>query len=285
MNKIINKKSESGYNYATIKLTQSRINKGLLAIPVGLISWFPNENTTIKIFIDDNLKLEKKSFTSYHSKSRECRIGGLAEWYSKVNLKDGDEVVIQLIDKNSGIYRLVLESKYIDKTRELQNNFDNSNDENEANEKLSRIAKWNDVDLELAKLGEFNRYLNSLEKKPRRVLTKRETQVSEKTPANLKLLLDKLYFGHCQVCDFWFMKKDLTPYSEVHHINRLLGNQINNLLLVCGNCHNQFTYANVVEKYRDEWLSNVSFNGKLYKVNQIVFTHKFDTPEKKLYVG
>lgn len=277
--------SETGYNYATIKLTQSRINKGLLSIPVALTKWFPKENTTIQVFIDDNVNPEKKNYTSYYSKSHECRIGGLAEWYNKNSFKDGDEIVIQLVDKNNFIYRLLPESKYIVKTKELQNKFDISKDENEANEKLVGIAKWNDVNEEVAKYNEFKRLLNRIEKGPRKLFTKKEAVISENTPSNIKLLLGKLYLGHCQVCDFWFLKKDLTPYYEIHHINRLWGNQVNNLLLVCGNCHNQFTYANVEEEFKDQWLSNVQFNGKLYEVNQIVFSHKFDEPTKNIFVS
>lgn len=37
-------KNEVGYSYITIKITKSRINKGLLAIPVSLLDKFPVAN-------------------------------------------------------------------------------------------------------------------------------------------------------------------------------------------------------------------------------------------------
>ncbi|MBI4726352.1 HNH endonuclease [candidate division TA06 bacterium] len=277
--------SETGYSYSTIKLTQSRIDKGLLAIPKALTNWFPKENTKIQVFIDDNIKPERKNYTSYRSKSHECRIGGLAEWYNKNGFIEGDEIVVQLVDKNNFIYRLIPESKYIVIAKELQNKFDVAKDENEAKERLINIVQWNDVNEEVVKYNEFKRLLYSIEEELRKTVTRKEFEVSEKAPSNIKLLLGKIYFGHCQVCDFCFLKKDLTPYYEIHHINRQWGDQINNLLLVCGNCHNQFTYANVEEEFKDKWLSHVRFNGKLYEINQIVFSHKFDEPTKNVFVS
>jgi len=34
-------KSSLNYNYQTIKITKSRIDKGLIAIPRSLLDWFP----------------------------------------------------------------------------------------------------------------------------------------------------------------------------------------------------------------------------------------------------
>lgn len=45
------KKSQINYSYTTIKVTQSRINKGLIAIPVTLANWFPGHNDTIQVYL------------------------------------------------------------------------------------------------------------------------------------------------------------------------------------------------------------------------------------------
>lgn len=45
-----------------------------------------------------------KNFTSYTSSSRECRIGGMREFYEAHNIKDGDELVVKLIDEQK--YRI-----------------------------------------------------------------------------------------------------------------------------------------------------------------------------------
>ena len=69
--------SKIEYNYLTIKITQSRIDKGLLAIPVSLIDVFPKNKQKIKVYFDDSNNYLELSFTLYTSSSRECRIGVL----------------------------------------------------------------------------------------------------------------------------------------------------------------------------------------------------------------
>ena len=60
------------------------------------------------------------------------------------------------------------------------------------------------------------------------------------------------------------------PYYEIHHIDSSLGHYLKNLVLVCANCHRQFTYANVQEYFNKEnWLTKVVFNEVEHAVNQI----------------
>ena len=102
-------KSQIPFDYVTIKITESRIQKGLLAIPVSLIDLFPKN--TKKIFLLNELgKEETKSFTPYKSSSRECRIGGLKDYYTKNNIKAGDELVIQLLD--DGKFKIIPENVF-----------------------------------------------------------------------------------------------------------------------------------------------------------------------------
>src|SRR2546430_10882780 len=113
--------SEIGYSYVTIKITRSRINKGLLAIPVSLLDRFPKEKRKITILFDDEEIPSMKNFSPYNSSSQECRINGLASWFVKNKIQDQDEIVIQFLDENEGIYRLIKEEKFIEKIKELEN--------------------------------------------------------------------------------------------------------------------------------------------------------------------
>lgn len=93
-------KSEIGYSYITIKITRTRINKGLLAIPVSLLDKFPKEKRKITIFFDDEEKPSMKSFVPYNSRIKECRINGLVGWFVKNKIQDQDEIVIHFLDEN-----------------------------------------------------------------------------------------------------------------------------------------------------------------------------------------
>ena len=82
-------KNEIGYSYVTIKTTRSRINKGLVAIPVSLLDRFPKEKRKITVFFDDEEKPSMKSFVPYTSSSQECRINGLSGWFVKNKFSTG----------------------------------------------------------------------------------------------------------------------------------------------------------------------------------------------------
>jgi hypothetical protein len=106
MTEIIKSKSEINYSYATIKMTQSRIDKGLIAIPASLEKWFPDHIKTIHVYLDDSPILRTLKYTPRTSSTRECRIYTMKEWFGKNNIKEGDEIVIQAIDRKKFIYRL-----------------------------------------------------------------------------------------------------------------------------------------------------------------------------------
>lgn len=277
--------SKINYSYATIKVTQSRIDKGLIAIPVSLVQWFPDHKTTIKVFLDESAVLNNKSYSPYTSSTRECRIGGMAEWYKENKLKDGDEIVVQLIDKKHFIYRLVPEQKFLLKTQELQSSLDKAESENEASEKIITLANWADLEKKKVVLGEYHRLIKSTPIKERRYMNKYSNRIKEDVPPNIRVLLGELYQGHCQVCDFWFLKKDNKPYFEIHHINPDQGHHPINLVVVCGNCHNQFEFANVRNEFTaNSWLTTVSFNNKPYPVNQIFLKTRWEESFKQLYI-
>lgn len=281
---MIKLESKINYSYATIKVTQSRINKGLIAIPVSLVRWFPDYKTTIRVFLDESAVLHTKSYSPYTGSTRECRIGGMAEWYNKNKLKDGDEIVVQLIDKKHFIYRLVPEQKFLLKTQELQSGLDNAEDENDASEKIISLANWADLDKNEVILSEYNRLIKAMPVEERQYINKPSNKAKESVPPNIRVLLEEVYHGHCQVCDFWFLKKDNRPYFEIHHIKPSQGHHPTNLVIVCGNCHNQFEFANVRDEFNNGWLTTVSFNDKPHPVNQIFLKTTWKSSFKQLYI-
>lgn len=56
-------KSNIVYNYKTIKITQSRLNKGLVAIPVSLTDLFPSDKTKIQVVFGNSQNPVEKLFT------------------------------------------------------------------------------------------------------------------------------------------------------------------------------------------------------------------------------
>jgi len=265
-------KSKINYNYQTIKITRSRIDKGLLAIPKVFSDFLPKDNQNIKVYLDDSNKFQIKKFSSFYSSTNENRIGGLGSWFEKNQIKEGDEIILQVINKNEFIYRLVLEKKFLDRTVELQNDFDRSEDEEKTKLNIEKISNWVQIEKNQIISNEFIRLSNSGLIDIRKRVRKTENYIREIIPANIRTILGNIYNGICQVCSFTFLKKDNKPYYEIHHLNPSLGHHPKNLLLVCANCHRQFEYSNVRTFYnKDRWLVKVLFNEKEFKINQAIF--------------
>lgn len=283
LSQIIRNKSKINYSYVTVKMTQGRINKGLIAIPVSLSKWFPGHNGVIQVYLDNSTDLEIKKYSSYDSSTRECRIYGMRRWFEKNRIKDEDEIVIQIIDQNNFKYRLIRESNFIIKTQQIQNKFDNSIDEQQASQHLNEIVNWTKIKEEIVKLSEFHRLIRQTNIEERKRTIRRKASMRESTPPSIRILLSRIYSGHCQVCDFWFLKKDKIPYFETHHIDPEKADYIQNLLAICGNCHNQFHYSNVKQEFKEGWISKVFFNDRVFEVNQIVFKQKFEEATKEIF--
>jgi len=282
--KVVHTASQINYDYATIRITQSRIDKGLLALPVTLADWFPKHNETVEVYLNDSPNSQIKNYSSYSSSTRECRIGGLKEWFNQNKIRSGEEIVIQLIDKDKYIYKLIPEKNFISSTQELENSFDKTSDESEAKEKISSLSDWTNTNKSVVIVNEFIRLSNKQQLLDRRYKTISRV-ASESVPVNIRTLLGGIYKGHCQICDFWFLKKDSDPYFEIHHLDRLKGHHPKNLIVVCGNCHNQFEYASVKQDFNDDsWLISVGFNKGVYPVKQIALERKIEGFYKNLFV-
>ena len=284
--KIINSISVVNYPYKTIKITQSRIDKGLISIPIPLAKdWFPKINTSIKVQLDDSNLYQLKNYSSYLSKTREARIGGLAQWFKKKKIVDGDEIVLQLIDKLNHIYRIIPEKYFINRTLELQQNFDKSESDNIAFNNIKDLSEWTEVSTNEVAINEYHRIASKMMVNNRNIIERQKINIKETVPSNVRILLEKILKGHCQLCDFFFLKKNKRPYFEIHHINPSSGHHPKNILLVCANCHRQFTYANVSHYYNENgWLSRILFNDREYSVKQIDISSIKLKPIKKTYI-
>jgi hypothetical protein len=276
-------KNEIGYSYITIKITKSRIDKGLLAIPVSLLDRFPKEKQKITIFFDDEETPSVKSFTPYSSSSQECRISGLTNWFAKNNIQSQDEVVIQFLNEDKRIYRIIKESKFIEQVNVLE-------------EKILKVEKESDLEKYFESLSltvnkpkkeiaiiEFLK-LNNEEVRKRRYKKLNPFQIKENVPTPLRRILELIYEGRCQVSNFTFTQRNGRPYFEIHHIKPDWGNHFKNLLVVSPNIHAMFTYANCEEYFDDDgWLRKVKFNNEEFNVYQAIDSVKDKYFEKDVH--
>ncbi len=261
------------YTYFTVNITQSRIDKGLIAIPRSLSGIFPDENCELSILFNTSEIPQIKKFSTYQSRTRENRIGGMAEWFEHNDIGKDDEIVIQLIDKKSKIYRILSENDFLLLTQGVQNSLDESADDKSVHDNLLKMMRLMNLEYSSIVLREYLRLAQMSHFQRRRRRTVKKRTVKEVVPTNIRILLRELYNGHCQLCDFTFQKKDRTPYFEIHHIDPGLGHHPKNLLSVCPNCHSQFEYSNVRHFYNpDNWLTRVTFNRKPYPVYQRLLT-------------
>jgi hypothetical protein len=257
-------------DYRTIKLTDSRIKKGLLAIPVSLIDLFPQDKKNITLINKDN-KEEQKKFTPYSSSSHECRIGGMKNFFEIYGLKDGDEVVV--IKINDDKYRLLPENIFQKTLLDAFSQLEKSVDETEFESTLTNIEMISNESRKAILQKEFVRLTNIDVMAERKKIVKGNVKSRETVPLFLRKMLLALYEGRCQLTNFTFIKKNGGPYFEIHHINSSSGNHLKNLLVVCPNIHAQFTYANVEQSFDDNgWLRAVKLNDKYFSVFQIIDT-------------
>ncbi|MDI9364815.1 MAG: HNH endonuclease signature motif containing protein [Flavobacterium sp.] len=259
--------SKISLNYVTLKTTKSRIDKGLLAVPVSLIDIFPKTKNKIYL-VDESENVEAKSFTPYNSSSRECRIGGLKKFYDKYNVQNGDELVIQVLDEDK--FRLLPEKYFQNLFISSIEEFEKSEDEIAADEKLNIISRISNTDKSQILKNEFVRLSKTqIQRRISKIIER--VEVKENVPISLRKVLASIYLGKCQVSDFTFLMKNGNAFFEIHHIDPSKGNHFKNLLVVSANVHRQFTYANVEQNFdNDGWLRKVKFNDESYNVFQAI---------------
>lgn len=167
----------------------------------------------------------------------------------------------------------------------MQDGFDKSESEQEASGKVNTLGQCVQLDRQKVMMSEFNRLIDIMPLESREYAKRRLSRARERVPANLRILLEGIYKGHCQLCDFWFLKRSSKPYFETHHLNPFHGHHPKNVVVVCGNCHNQFEHANVHQDFdTDGWLIMVSFNDRAYSVNQTALNVKPERAFKDVFV-
>ena len=91
----------------------------------------------------------------------------------------------------------------------------------------------------------------------------------EAVPPALRVLLEAVHQGRCQICGFTFRKRDGRPYFEIHHLEADKGHHPTNVLVICPNCHAQPEQATITDMDRIMgWLVGVAINGRHLKVRQ-----------------
>jgi hypothetical protein len=260
--------SKIPFNYTTIKVTQGRLDKGLLAIPVSLVHFFPKRKGKIYVATGLSDRGTPKTFTPYTSSSRECRIGGMRDFYEKFHVKNGDEMVVQRLDLDS--YRVMTEAQFEHLVKEAEKGFDKAKDESTAEVNLKAISEIANTKPEDTLFSEYYRLTTMQVQKRKRIATAPRA-VREDTPASIRTLLAGIYHGRCQVTGFGFLMKSGKPYFEIHHIKPEFGNHVKNLLVVSPNVHAQFDHA-FVEEYFDEdgWLRQVKLGDTLLPVKHAI---------------
>jgi hypothetical protein len=260
--------SPINYNYKTIKLTRSRINKGLLAIPISLIDNFPKTRGKIHIYFDESKLPEEKNYTPFESTSRECRIGGMTEFYQTNKAEEGDEIVILFLGKNG--YRILMEEKYKQIIGKHQRLFDVSKSEDVVKEKIEVLSGLTNTNREQVVKSEFLR----LSKQPfekRLIKPAHLSSIKENVPHSVRKILEEIYQGRCQLTNFTLKMRNGKFYFETHHLKPNLGHHLKNIVVICPNVHAQFGYSRLKEYYdNDGWLRRVQFDGNSYNVTQYV---------------
>jgi len=269
--KRVTEKSEINYDYKTIRITKSRIDKGLLAIPKSFGKLLPGSNQRIELYLDESDVPQAKTFSSFDSSTNENRIGGLKNWFADNGIREGDELVLQVLDRERFVYRLLREDVFLNMTKMHQQDLDGAADDEIAAGTIELISNLTQVETASIMRSEFLRLAEYTNEEVRRRLRTSGRFSREKTPASIRTLLGNIYRGHCQICSFAFLKRDNDPYYEIHHLGATLGHHPKNLVLVCANCHRQFEFANV-ERFFDErgWLAKVRFNQSEYLVKQVI---------------
>jgi hypothetical protein len=93
----------------TIRASASRLGKGLLAIPQRFKDWFSSQKGLIQVVFDDEEKGRALTFHPFDPVVKENRIFGLAQWFSRRRVREGDVISVTLEDVDKRLYRIALD--------------------------------------------------------------------------------------------------------------------------------------------------------------------------------
>jgi hypothetical protein len=254
----------------TIRATASRLEKGLLAIPQRFREWFPPDGGQIRVVFDDEEKPKALTFHPYDPVTKENRIFGLGNWFSKRDVREGDLLSITVEDGERRLYRVALD-RYVQQRQEqkARRKLESARTDSEAEQELgvlSRLTRRRPRDVARE---ELLRIAQSSERQARVRIIPPSGERHEGVPSGIRVLLREVHGGRCQLCAFTFEKRNGEPYFEIHHLDPKIGHHPTNLLVVCPNCHAQLEHAAVTDLTRAaDWLICVTVNGKRVPVRQ-----------------
>ena len=242
----------------------------MLAIPQEFKDWFPSEKGQIQVVFDDEEKAKALTFHPYDPIVKENRIFGLAHWFSKRSVREGDLVSITLEDVEKGSYRITMD-RFVREREEqkARQRLQAARTDSEAKQELSTLSRLTKRRLRELAQEELLRIAQDSPRQPRPRVSPGATERHEGVPTAIRVLLRELHGGKCQLCSFTFEKANGKPYFEIHHLDPEVGHHPRNLLVVCPNCHAQFEHATVTDfKWAGNWLVSVMINGKRVAVRQ-----------------
>lgn len=253
-----------------LRISGSRLAKGLLAIPSKSKDLFPSERGQIQVVFDDGETVQPLSFVPYDPKVKEIRIFGLGRWFKKRRIQAGDRITIVVEDQERGLYRIALDRFVRERqARRTRQKLRSAPTDNAASEELGALSRLIKIRPRQVAAEELLRIVQETACQPRPKVVAAASARFEGVPPGIRVLLRELHQGKCQVCGFTFDKRNGEPYFEIHHLDPQLGHHPKNLLLLCGNCHAQFEHATVTDfEMLGDWLVAAQINGKRVFVRQ-----------------
>ena len=181
--------SAAPFAYKTIRVTQGRIDKGLLAIPRTLLGYFPNSGRLVDVLLGPDETPATNPFTPYSASSREARIGSMGQFYRQFGVRAGDELVVQSLGDR---YRIMTESQFKALLSSAERGLDGAQDEADAEASICEIARISSTRFHNAALSEFYRLSQAKVDAPNRRHAVAPT-AGESVPAALRKLLGVVY--------------------------------------------------------------------------------------------
>jgi 5-methylcytosine-specific restriction endonuclease McrA len=253
-----------------IRVSASRLEKGLLAVPQKFRTWFPSEKGQIQIIFDDEEKAWPLTFHPHDPVVKESRIFGLSHWFSKRNVGEGDLISITLEDPAKRLYRISLD-RFIheQEERKSRQKLRRAQTDVEAERELSALSRLTRKRRRRLAREELLRIAGESPRRPRPRVVPSSVDRYGGVPSGIRVLLRELHDGKCQLCSFTFSKRSGAPYFEIHHLDPAIGHHPSNLLVVCPNCHAQFEHASITDfTWVGDWLTSLRINGRRIAVRQ-----------------
>jgi 5-methylcytosine-specific restriction endonuclease McrA len=253
-----------------VRASASRLDKGLFAIPQKFKVWFPDEKGQIHVVFDDGDVPRTLTFHPYDATTKESRIFGLRNWYSKRGVRQGDLISVTLEDRDRRLYRIALE-RYILERQELlaRQRLQLASTDAEAGQQLTILSRVTKTRPREVAQRELLQIAQQSARQSRPTVLPAVAERREGVPPGTRILLRELHEGKCQMCSFTFEKRNGEPYFEIHHLDPKVGHHPTNLLVVCPNCHAQLEHATVSDfRWAGQWIVGLAINGKRLSVRQ-----------------